>query len=238
MIKYVLFFLFGVLIVLLMRTAIGIKNRIYIDVMFIFINLVVILIHEDFNILVSTEIWSFDSKIVYLAQSIGFLTLLKLANILLDWMTRGDQHRLADELDSTYDEWRETTIGILLIMGAINDFLLGFIFEKDEYFTQATFLFVIFIGFFIQLSDVVGRHTLEQKVAWGEKINTIIKKWVKKEMNVIIICIIFFVVGDLFLYNLTISETSNGVWGMLAAFIAGAGLIIFIDKWLCSRKDM
>lgn len=238
MIKYVLFFLFGVLIVLLMRTAIGIKNRIYIDVMFIFINLVVILIHEDFNILVSTEIWSFDSKIVYLAQSIGFLTLLKLANILLDWMTRGDQRRLADELDSTYDEWRETTIGILLIMGAINDFLLGFIFEKDEYFTQATFLFVIFIGFFIQLSDVVCRHTLEQKVAWGEKINTIIKKWVKKEMNVIIICIIFFVVGDLFLYDLTISETSNGVWGMLAAFIAGAGLIIFIDKWLCSRKDM
>lgn len=238
MIKYVLFFLFGVLIVLLMRTAISIKRRIYIDVMFIFINLVVILIHEDFNILVSTGIWSFDSKIVYLAQSIGFLTLLKLANILLDWMTRGDQRRLAAELDSTYDEWRETTIGILLIMGAINDFLLGFIFERDEYFTQATFLFVIFIGFFIQLSDVVGRHILEQKVDWGEKINTIIKKWVKKEMNVIIICIIFFVVGDLLLYNLTFSETSSRVWGMLAAFIAGAGLIIFIDKWLCSKKDV
>ena len=169
---------------------------------YVFSNLLVIMAHELFNILLSVEKVFLDDKLVMILQSIGFLIILKMVNNIYKWLIEAlwRKGKKIELFDCCHDEWRENAVGIILIMTGINDFILGVLLEKEGYFTQAIFILVIFIGFFISLKSIVNgrmlKDILRDKGYWKKTIRTIWEKWIKLEALVIVIIAIFFVMAD------------------------------------------
>lgn len=237
--KYILFFCLGVFVMLFLGVKTSKKLKGLCSVGYVFINLVVIFLHDCFNILLSKEIVKIDDKWVMMLQSLGFLVLLKMSNDFYRmFIERVWKNRIHDiELfDNSYDEWRENAVGILLIMTAINDFVLGILFENADYYTQAMFILVIFIGFFISLRSIVGGNTLKDVLLntqhWKKIGEVIWNKWIKLEKYVIVICAIFFVLADYFLCSkrsIALNLQLKDIGLMLLAFCLGVILIIVVN---------
>lgn len=164
-----------------------------------------------------------------LIQSLGFLIMCKITNdifyIVIEKM-RTTSAKETDIFNKDFAEWKEIVFGIILLLTTANDIVLGLIFSRQEYFVQATFTLVVFIGFFVPLKSILcGRCFI--KLLMDKKIlNDIYKKWIKGKGRAIFMLILFFVVADILLVReIRIIEIG------LAVLAFSIGIILVIIFW-------